>query len=223
MQDQWQACVDRLSGEMSEPAHKTYIKPLVFLGFDPGEGVLRLGAPSRMKLDIVRKQFAHNIGQVVRECFAAEAAVRFEVLREGTDAADRAGVSGRTASRRPHDAAFRAADVNVIPANRLPSPACLSISPGVRAHVRRPMPTDSAALAIASTVPVTEGGRGFGAIGARAPDDRTKLLADLTFANFVTGKANEVARAAALRSPIGPAAPTTRSSSTAASASARPT
>ena len=54
-----------------------------------------------------------------------------------------------------------------------------------RAPVRRRDQTDD---------PVTAG---FGALGARAPDDRTRLLPDVTFATFVTGKANELARAAA--------------------------
>ncbi len=193
MQEQWQACVDRLSGEMSEPAHKTYIKPLVYLGFDPEEGVVRLGAPSRMKLDIVRKQFSHNIGQVVRECFAAEAAVRFEICSTP---------ASRTvsASKSPRARAQNGLDEGDAPDVALADESAAVLETGVL------LPADGSApdrLGTAldrsndASVPATEGGRGFGAIGARTPDDRTKLLADLTFANFVTGKANEVARAAA--------------------------
>ena len=36
----------------------------------------------------------------------------------------------------------------------------------------------------------------FSALGSRPPDERTKLNPDLTFTSFVTGKANDLARAA---------------------------
>ena len=186
MQEQWQACVDRLSAEMSEPAHRTYIKPLVYLGFDPGEGVLRLGAPSRMKLDIVRKQFSHNIGQIVRECFAAEAAVRFEVCSAGVSREPSADPppSNTGAVTEPTEPGVSGDGVANSPASSGVVPNGIGLS-------------GSAEFGFDDAAAVTSGPRGFGAIGARAPDDRTKLLADLTFANFVTGKANEVARAAA--------------------------
>jgi chromosomal replication initiation ATPase DnaA len=53
--------------------------------------------------------------------------------------------------------------------------------------------------------------------------ERSRLNPILTFDNFVTGKANQLARAAAIQVANNPASRTTRSICTAASAWARPT
>ncbi len=188
-----------MSGQLSAQAHRTYIQPLVYLGFDPESGVLRLGAPSQVKLNIVREQFARTIDAAVEGCFERPVTVRFEVTAapdespsdDSEHAADgrepdadgevaEGAVDERVGDRRAavttgNESAGDDRRVN----GRSKPPAAR------RAPVRRRDQTDD---------PVTAG---FGALGARAPDDRTRLLPDVTFATFVTGKANELARAAA--------------------------
>ena len=213
MQEQWQACVDRISGQLSAQAYRTYIQPLVCLGFDPASGVLRLGAPSQMKLNIVRDQFGRNIDDAVRACFDPSATVQFEV----TPASGRAGQGSRAERGAEDDEAFD--DADAAPA-RADGPADGSSSAARKGQGRSggSLPdraadggarnsrgqggtaAGSAGGEIRSRGPAANpgsGAQGFGSLGARAPDDRTRLLPDATFATFVTGKANELARAAA--------------------------
>ena len=80
---------------------------------------------------------------------------------------------------------------------------------------RRRRPSRGRRAAGAALEPTRVGGEGAGA---------TNLNPRYTFANFIVGSANRLAHAASrCRSPSGPGTPTTRSSCTAASASARPT
>ena len=201
MQQQWQASVHRMSGQLSAQAHRTYIQPLVYLGFDPESGVLRLGAPSQVKLNIVREQFARTIDAAVEGCFERPVTVRFEVTAAPDESPS--DDSEHAADGREPDAGGEIAEgaVDERVGDRRAAVTTGNESAGDdrrfngrskppaarRAPVRRRDQTDD---------PVTPG---FGALGARAPDDRTRLLPDVTFASFVTGKANELARAAALQ------------------------
>ena len=62
---------------MPDLAFNTWIKPLDFLELDANECVLRLGAVTQFKADIVRNQYAELIQQVVREMI--DPAVRVEI------------------------------------------------------------------------------------------------------------------------------------------------
>ena len=93
MHDRWQECTELISTKLSEQAFRTWIKPLVFLGFDPKDRVVRLGAPTQIKADVARKQYLRLISQSLQQHFEPDVSVHFEVLREGTDAADRADPS----------------------------------------------------------------------------------------------------------------------------------
>ena len=50
MLDRWLACVARLESEIPAQQFKPWIKPLVFLGYDEGEHLLRIGVPNHLKL-----------------------------------------------------------------------------------------------------------------------------------------------------------------------------
>jgi chromosomal replication initiator protein len=156
MQDRWQECAELLSTKLSEQAFRTWIKPLVFLGFDPDGRVVRLGAPTQTKLDVVRKQYQRLISSSLQERFDPDVSVQFEVLAAEAD---------EIAS-----AHFARDQGNITPV--------LDIAVG---------PT-SGNGALASLGP-----------GTRPADERTRLNPDLTFTTFVTGKANDLARAAALQ------------------------
>ena len=238
MQEQWQACVDRISGQLSAQAYRTYIQPLVCLGFDPDSAVLRLGAPSQMKLNIVRDQFGRNIDDAVRACFDPSATVHYEVTasasNRGTDEDDEDGFeddgddsvmiisdgplpAGQSTRRGGSGGAGGAGGGNAGGGSqgdgRFKSAGSLSGKSGSNQHstsqrsTSRGRPDSQGGPAAQGNTaeprnrgpaanPGT-GAQGFGSLGARAPDDRTRLLPDATFATFVTGKANELARAAA--------------------------
>ena len=200
MQEQWQACVDRMSGQLSAQAHRTYIRPLVCLGFDAASGVLRLGAPSQMKLNIVRDQFGRNIDDAVQQCFEQLVTVHYEVI-----ANDPRPAAGGDADEDDEvivigDGAGSSLDSGRFAQGGTARGRAASASEGspARREAGRARAGSSAATERAGpSNPGNNAAGGFGALGARAPDDRTRLLPDATFATFVTGKANELARAAA--------------------------
>ncbi len=155
MQDRWLACASQLEAEVPAQLYKTWLKPLVFLGYDETTRVLRIGAPNQFKLNWVRSQYGNRIGELAGEHIDPQARVEFEL------------------STPPEVAAA-------------PSPA--PTRPGAAL----------AAQAQASGVLV---GSANGNPAASAPPvvDRTRLRPDLAFESFVTGKANQMARAAALQ------------------------
>ena len=98
MQEQWEACRTAVAARMPDLAFNTWIKPLDFLGLDANECVLRLGAVTQFKADIVRNQYAELIQQVVREMI--DPAVRVEIgvtpKAGGTGAAGKASATAGT-------------------------------------------------------------------------------------------------------------------------------
>jgi chromosomal replication initiator protein len=153
MQDRWLDCASRLEAEVAPQLYKTWLKPLVYLGFDAHIGVLRVGAPNQFKLNWVRSQYGTRIGELAIEVFGPGTQVAFELIAAPEGQRD---TSPRLAS------ALR------------PAPADAGSNP--------PEPTPDAAPVL---VPLA--------------NDRTRLRPDLAFDNFVTGKANQMARAAALQ------------------------
>ncbi len=80
VQDHWLACAARLEAEVPAPLFKTWIKPLVFLGFDTDEQILRIGAPNQFKLNWVRTQFGARIGELAEGIVGPGTRVAFELL-----------------------------------------------------------------------------------------------------------------------------------------------
>ena len=64
MQDRWLACASQLEAEVPAQLYKTWLKPLVFLGYDETHHVLRIGAPNQFKLNWVRSQYGNRIGEL---------------------------------------------------------------------------------------------------------------------------------------------------------------
>ena len=88
MLDRWLACVARLESEIPAQQFKPWIKPLVFLGYDEGEHLLRLGVPNHFKLNWVKSQFESRIETIARETIEPELRVSFEIHRAATAAND---------------------------------------------------------------------------------------------------------------------------------------
>jgi len=90
MLDRWLDCVARLESELPAQQFRPWIKPLVFLGFDPDESRLRLGVTNPLKLNWIRSQFESRITDLARECLDPRTEVTFEIHRGATGSSERA-------------------------------------------------------------------------------------------------------------------------------------
>jgi chromosomal replication initiator protein len=160
MNDLWQACASHLESELPEQIYRTWIKPLVFLGFDDEQRVLKLGAPNRVKLDWVRGQYGERIGQLAVDLLGQDTRVSFEISGGADDPAP--PVTGN--------------DTN-------------TETPGLH----KPGPGLASSVTSNGSLPAQAGGPAGAAL------ERARLNPAFTFSSFVTGKANDLARAAALQ------------------------
>ncbi|MBK9246429.1 MAG: chromosomal replication initiator protein DnaA [Burkholderiales bacterium] len=149
----WQDCSRVLERELTPQQYVAWIKPLRAIDYDPEGRRLRLGAPSRLKLDTVLSHFAARIRAAAAELARHPVDVHFEVSSLSPAEAD-------------GDDDEPAAD---LPATGDSRPRLLN---------------DGA------TLPAT---------GAIEHVERARLQSGLTFDTFVTGKANQLARAAAMQ------------------------
>ncbi|MEB2351775.1 MAG: chromosomal replication initiator protein DnaA [Burkholderiaceae bacterium] len=179
MLDRWLACVARLESEIPAQQFKPWIKPLVFLGYDEGEHLLRLGVPNHFKLNWVKSQFESRIESIARETIEPELRVSFEIHRNAANDAPAdasrpagAGIGPRPSANPSSDDEFDAAGYDPAETGVAPTPPqAAQVTPAARvtpaAHV--------------------------------APDAQTRLRPELTFDTFVHGKANQIAWSAALQ------------------------
>ena len=79
MTSAWHSCVLKLEQELPAQIFTVWIKPLVFINWSESERLLKIGAPNRMKLDWVKSQFAAKIEKTVAELFHPDAKVSFEI------------------------------------------------------------------------------------------------------------------------------------------------
>ena len=181
MNEFWQTCVQKLEQELPPQQISAWIRPLVPLAFDEEQGVLRVSAPNRFKLDWVRKNFSHQIEALASDWFSRPVQVTFELPAAG---------GSRAAAGYPRPGVAPGAGQGSAGDASTPIGTPISASaPAGAAHGAVPGGTSAvvAPAAAAATAAV------------EALHDRSRLNAELTFENFVTGKANQLARAAALQ------------------------
>ena len=82
MENFWQACSHKLEQELTPQQYSAWIKPLVPLDFE--DGLLRIAAPNRFKLDWVKTQFANRITALACEYWDAPTEVQFVLDPRGT-------------------------------------------------------------------------------------------------------------------------------------------
>ena len=174
MKEFWQTCVSRLEQELPPQQISAWIRPLVPLAYDETQAVLRVAAPNRFKLDWVRKNFSHQIEALAAEWFERPVQVLFELPSQGA------------APRMP-----------VAPV-RAQQPAQTPLS-GATPSGGAPPPAMAAQPAAPAPAAPSAGAAAVSADAANIVYERSRLNTDLTFENFVTGKANQLARAAALQ------------------------
>jgi chromosomal replication initiator protein len=170
----WQLSCERLAAELPEHQFNTWIRPLPPAQFSDdakGEAVACLRVPNRFKLDWIRTQYAGRIESVLSEL--AGKPVRLELAlapREGSTNASQPDES--SASSR------RSASGN---------------HPGSTTNTGTPHAVDAIMLP-AQALSVTRA-----AVASVAPSaTRHKLNTALTFDTLVAGRANQMARTAAL-------------------------
>ncbi|SDD34210.1 chromosomal replication initiator protein DnaA [Paraburkholderia lycopersici] len=210
MNDFWQHCSALLERELTPQQYVTWIKPLAPVAFDAAANTLQIAAPNRFKLDWVKSQFSGRITDLARDFWQMPVDVQFVL-------------DPKAGMRAPHVAppaaprtALAAAPAAVSAA--APQPAAVAGGTGLAGMVQ----AASAAAAHATAEDAADldlpsldaneaaAGRrtwrpGQGAAAAASGSEadptyeRSKLNPVLTFDNFVTGKANQLARAAAIQ------------------------
>jgi chromosomal replication initiator protein len=189
MNDLWLDCSRLLERELSPQQYSAWIKPLRPIEFDHNTGSLRIGAPNRVKLDAVRAQFLNRIEAVATTIAQRPIQVIFEVqsLEPAANADSSAPPPGERDEVAVPPAAVAAATVE--PGNSLGQSIGTSMG-YVFGGLRSGPPTLPGHLPLgAQPVP----------LAGREPLERARLNPMLTFDSFVTGNANQLARAAAMQ------------------------
>ncbi|CAN5721091.1 chromosomal replication initiator protein DnaA [soil metagenome] len=169
MDNFWQACSSQLEQELTPQQYSAWIKPLVPVDYEDGR--LRIGAPNRFKLDWVKTQFAARITELAVQYWDDTIEVQFILDPR----------------------------VNKKPLPSVPSAATMSTMSAA----------PSAATAASAQYQGSDMDRGSNAeMQQYYPDptpqasprrEQSRINAELTFDSFVTGKANQLARAAAIQ------------------------
>ncbi|WP_310630162.1 chromosomal replication initiator protein DnaA [Paraburkholderia sp.] len=214
MNEFWQHCSALLERELTPQQYVTWIKPLAPVAFDAAANTLQIAAPNRFKLDWVKSQFSGRITDLARDFWQTPVDVQFVL---DPKAGMRAPVAA-PAPRAPLAAAEAApAAASAISAMQQAAPihagaaAVAAINSLAAAQTASSAHADDAADLDLPSLDANEAaagrrswrpGQGAAAAASAEPDptyERSKLNPVLTFDNFVTGKANQLARAAAIQ------------------------
>lgn len=188
MNEFWQHCKALLEQELTPQQYQTWIRPLAPVAFDADQHRLSIAAPNRFKLDWVKNQFSGRITDLARDFWQTDVEVQFVLDPRG-------GVRPVAPPASAHASGGAPAS---LPAS-LPAAAAASAARAAEAGSAEQnidVPSLDASEAAA-------GRRNWRNPGSQAeapsPLERSKLNLVLTFDNFVTGKANQLARAAAIQ------------------------
>jgi chromosomal replication initiator protein len=222
MNEFWQHCSALLERELTPQQYVTWIKPLTPVAFDAAANTLSIAAPNRFKLDWVKSQFSGRISDLARDFWQAPIEVQFVLdpkagmrtvapgatasvvaLRRGPAAgADVAAAESTAAAVAVGARRGPAQGVNALQTG-YPGAGNGAASAGVADDgVDVDMPgvdANEAAAARRTWRPGAANGAGAGSPETDSMYERSKLNPVLTFDNLVTGKANQLARAAAIQ------------------------
>ncbi|MFM0438782.1 chromosomal replication initiator protein DnaA [Paraburkholderia strydomiana] len=228
MNEFWQHCSALLERELTPQQYVTWIKPLAPVAFDAAANTLSIAAPNRFKLDWVKSQFSGRIADMARDFWQAPVDVQFVLdPKAGMRAPAAAAPAAPRPASAPHSmggsagngAAVDAAVGAVQAAHAARANGANSAMANLNANARaaaehnanaRAAAEDSADLDLpsldaneaAAARRTWRPGQSASSNGNGDNDsmyERSKLNPVLTFDNFVTGKANQLARAAAIQ------------------------
>ena len=214
MNEFWQHCSALLERELTPQQYVTWIKPLAPVAFDAAANTLSIAAPNRFKLDWVKSQFSGRISDMARDFWHTSVDVQF-VLDP------KAGMRGPAAAppQRPSqfagnagtaavDAAVGAVQAAQAGRSNGTNGAAYAANAGNSAHQQGnddggdldlPSLDANEAAAARRTWRPGQSAAQQGSAESDSMYERSKLNPVLTFDNFVTGKANQLARAAAIQ------------------------
>ncbi len=171
--DLWQRGCEQLATELSEQQYNTWIRalpPADIIDDGAGGSVAQVRVPNRFKLDWIRSQYAGRIESILSEL--AGAPVRLELAL----------------------AAREAAPMRPLPANGPVRAAALlngqTMAPSTSVRPAQPYPHDGG--------PVLAGASARAALHPAPASNSHRLNTALTFDTLVPGRANQMARTAAL-------------------------
>ena len=173
----WQECIDCLKAELPSQQFNTWIRPL---HVELDSSVLRIFAPNRFILDWVKGKFLSRIAEIVTESDEASLEIQLEVF--SGDASQRVAMAppqSATASGPKSKVRIR----NTLNANDQLKTQTIA-APAIALNSRRPAELERRNVDI-----VIEG----------KLRHRGALNVENTFDNFVEGKSNQLARAAAIQ------------------------
>lgn len=172
----WPFCLSRLEQELPQQQFNTWIKTL---RAESGEdGVFKLIAPNRFVLQWVRERYLRRIHELGEELGGSPLQVELQLPPVGAARASRptaAAAPARAAAAEP------AADTAPAPVAAEAAPARATRAPAAASRDK-----DAAAAPAASS-------------GFELAYEKTRLNPDFTFDTLVTGRANDLARAAAMQ------------------------
>ena len=209
MNDFWQHCSALLERELTPQQYVTWIKPLAPVAFDAAANTLSIAAPNRFKLDWVKSQFSGRISDMARDFWHAPVDVQFILdPKAGMRSAAAAPAPSRP-SQFAGNAGTTAVDAAV---------GAVQAAQGARSHgangggngahhhnsddgadLDLPSLDANEAAAARRTWRPGQSAAQQGNAESDSMYERSKLNPVLTFDNFVTGKANQLARAAAIQ------------------------
>ncbi|MGY6121826.1 chromosomal replication initiator protein DnaA (plasmid) [Paraburkholderia strydomiana] len=228
MNEFWQHCSALLERELTPQQYVTWIKPLAPVAFDAAANTLSIAAPNRFKLDWVKSQFSGRIADMARDFWQTPVDVQFVLdpkagMRTPAAAAPAAprpasaphSMGGSAGNGAAVDAAVGAVQAAHAARANGANSAMANLNANARAAAEhnanaRAAAEDSADLDLpsldaneaAAARRTWRPGQSASSNGNGDNDsmyERSKLNPVLTFDNFVTGKANQLARAAAIQ------------------------
>jgi chromosomal replication initiator protein len=216
MNEFWQHCSALLERELTPQQYVTWIKPLAPVAFDAAANTLSIAAPNRFKLDWVKSQFSGRISDMARDFWHVPVDVQFVL---DPKAGMRGAAASSPAPQRPSQFAGNAGTAAVdaaVGAVQAAQGARIGGGNGAgnganAGHGAQQHHSDDGgdldlpsldANEAASARRTWRPGQSAAQQGNAESDsmyERSKLNPVLTFDNFVTGKANQLARAAAIQ------------------------
>src|SRR5262245_773324 len=181
--DLWQRGCERLAAELPEQQFNTWIRPLppADVSEQGNAMVVGLRVPNRFKLDWIRAQYGHRIETTLSELAGRPVRLELAILPRGDAAGARPG------------AANSAAPANGLVNAHAVASATLG-SNGLNGSAESHGGNDTAVL----NRPAPSASAPAGSIGNGANNARGRLNPALTFETLVPGRANQMARTAAL-------------------------
>jgi len=218
MNDFWQHCSALLERELTPQQYVTWIKPLAPVAFDAAANTLSIAAPNRFKLDWVKSQFSGRIADMARDFWQAPVDVQFVLDPKAGMRAPAAPAQARPSSAPGsmgggHSSGSNGGGAAVDAAVGAVQAAHAARANGAMAahNANARAAADDAADLDLPSLDANEAaaarrtwrpGQSASSNGNGENDsmyERSKLNPVLTFDNFVTGKANQLARAAAIQ------------------------